>query len=212
MKTLYATPHLKTPRDPGAAPIVPAKWQDLGLNAKLFYYASAINSDSNMRVFTVHFTTPTRLSIERDICEAKRIISQRMRDYLPSVPWLFILEMSSKGVLHIHGMINPLLNDDQSIETALKKVAGDYKKISTCKDRHFFRRYSVNYGPTDWSASFCGCSGPYGWCRYIAKDTKRTKRLMGLNLNLLSVNHHASKSARELHREDCDAMRTYKSS
>lgn len=194
--------------DPGSAPIVTKRWKDMSLDAKLYFYTIATNIDFNSRAFTIQFTKPTRKLAERSVMQTKDYFAQRMRDALPGIPMFFILEVSDRDLLHIHGLLNPLDRKDEEIKRTLKKVAGDGRKSRTLAENYFFQHRTVNYKPTNWKKSPRSRPdrfGAYGWYSYMVKHIAKTQKFLGTRKSLISVRRSVTQAAIQMHKEDCDA-------
>lgn len=202
------------PRDPGAAPIVATRWQDLSFGAKIFYFASAIDRDKESQVFTIHMTKPTRDQLAGSPLSPRDFLAQRMRTYMSGLPYFFVLDVSRAGVLHIHGLINRFGLDHVDLVRRLHQVAGDKRKIETSTAKWFYHSKSVDFKPVDWAVDFSrvpGNFGPYGWNHYITKDSKKVKKKLGLvsDSQIISVAQSVTSLAKELHTDDVAFGRAY---
>tara|TARA_R110000787_G_scaffold221535_1_gene330262 strand:+ start:71710 stop:72357 length:648 start_codon:yes stop_codon:yes gene_type:complete len=201
-------------RDPGSAPAVTVRWQDVLFKDKMFYYASAVDCDKLARVFTVHFTYAVRDQLSASSLSARDFLSQRMRSYLTGIPYFFVLDINPKGVLHIHGLLNPTGKVETDLVQKLHKVAGDERKITKLSDKWFFRSKAVDYKPADWATDFKGVPGnfgPYGWNHYITKTALKTKKVLGVasDSEIISVSQSVTRLAKQFHKEDVDFGRSY---
>lgn len=192
--------------DPGGAPIVSTRWQDMKLVDKLFFYALAVDRDRLSQVFTIHFTMPTRDQLAKSSLSPRDFIAQRMRGYLSGVPYFFVLDISQADVLHIHGLLNLAGQDDTEIVQQLLKVAGDERKISALGHKRFFKSRAVVFEPADWERDFHGAPGnfgPYGWNHYITKDLLKVKKRFGLvsGSEVISVTQSVTRFAKQVHKE-----------
>lgn len=205
--SIEPTSRPKRPRDPGSSPLVTTRWQDMTLDAKLFYYVLATDRNSTAKVFTVDFTRPTLLRRGASTLEPAQYVNQRFRLFLPKIPRFFILEVSPAGLLHLHGLLDPLDHDDSDIKVGLEKVAGDRRKLASKKGTSFLKKYAVDLKPADWGRRFAGRQGPYGWANYMAKSLKTTRKHLGAESDLVCVSHDVTRLAKQMHREDVEASR-----
>ncbi len=197
--------------DPGPAPIVTTRWQDMSMDDKFFYYTIAINRTGNCWVFTIMFTNPTRRLLHRTSMMTKECIAQRMRGNLKGIPWVFALEFTRSKLLHFHGLLDSTGYEDEEIERKLGRVAGDYRKLTTTDEKRFFRNIAVVSVPTDWSQSFKDRIGPYGAARYATKEISRTMRNLRTSKSIISVSRNVLQVAKQMHREDVEASRPHSS-
>ncbi len=206
MTTSTTTSILSLTNDPGRKPILTANWHDLLLEDQMFYFAAALDNDNSARVFTIQFTLPTRRRVAESSMSAKHYLAQRLRDkFKADVSYAFVLEATNKGVMHIHGVMDPRELNDDIVRAGLKKVAGDKRKLRTSVDKYFYNRHSVDYRPVDWTKTFEGRKGACGFLQYSLKDLKKTERLLETSKSLVCVTHDIKRLAKKLHKKDVDA-------
>lgn len=186
----------------GSLPVIASRWQDMSLDARYFYYVKALDLRRKARIFTVRLTSPTLARLECSGLQPREFIAQRVRDNFSDTSMIFALEASQFTTLHVHGILDPVDLSDEEVITRLKKVGGDQRKAKLGCDRVFHKRWMVDYQQPDWSKSYQGRLGLYGWARYMVKDLNLTRAYLGEGQRLLYVGHDVTRLAKRLHMEE----------
>ena len=195
------------PRDPGHAPILGNRWRDMPLDSELFFYALAADEGQNARVFSIQFFHTVHQTLNQGVTPLQHRLAQRLRANVRNTPWFFVIEITESEIVHVHGILNPAGETDGNIKRALKKAAGDARKIKTSGEHFFFHCKAVDYGPVDWSEQYGGNVGPYGWAKYMSKNAERTKKVLNLPRAPVSAQLEIRRRARAIYEEDLAAAR-----
>ncbi|MBI5162711.1 MAG: hypothetical protein HY985_02280 [Magnetospirillum sp.] len=175
------------------------QWRDTSPLTRLWFYGSAIKEMGRPRLYSLHLTKPTRRQMKRSKLAAKDFIARRFRDYLPDIPYFFVLEHSDNGTLHLHGAVSASDVSPYELRNLLRKVAGDPRKLTIEKDKFFHRCKAVRVKAPDQQKNFGGRNGMFGWTTYCEKDTVKTQRRLGCSP--ISCSRDVSQRARQIHDE-----------
>lgn len=199
---LYERIHRTRPRDPGSAPVLPTRWRDMSLASQLYLYTLAADHKQDAHVFTIQFFRTVHRSFEVAKTSPHLLLAQRLRTYLRNIPWFFVLEVSSSELIHVHGTLDPSGVSHGEIKKALKRAAGDQRKIKTTGEHFFFHCKAVDLQLADWSEQYGGGVGPYGWAKYIAKCAANSQSRLGLGRAPVSVQREIKARAKAAFEED----------
>lgn len=190
------------PNDPGYAVDVPADWEDAAPLTRLWFYASAIKDMGPPFLFSLLLTHPTRTQMEESRAKPKDFIAQRFRNYLPGVPFFFVLEHTTNDVIHLLGCVSTSDIAPSDLRACLKKVAWDRRKLTTKEELIWYDRRAVDLKTPNQGKNQDGRNAIFGWICYSAKHLKKTERRLGCSP--ISCSRDVSQRARQIHAEVAD--------
>ncbi|CAA7626391.1 hypothetical protein [Magnetospirillum sp. UT-4] len=166
--------------DPGKAVNIPRRWRDADAATRLWIYAQAIRELGEPLVFTLIFTCTAQDMMNDAEVHAVRYLAQRFRLHLPGIPYVFVAEMDKQGRLHIHGLVAAKGLAAGEIQTGLKRIVGDRRKVNgNQSERFLYDCISVEVKPPNWEAECGGRYGVFGWASYMGKDIDATRTALG---------------------------------
>jgi hypothetical protein len=191
------------PNDPGAAPIVTRRWRDLPPQSLLSFYAQTIREMGEPVLFSLHFSREVHEKMKKSKDNPRDFIAKRMRRHLKGVPNYFVVELTARRVVHIHGALARTDQSEQQIRTGLQKVCGRKKKSLTVNELFFINCKARHTSAPDWNQSFRSCFGDFGWAQYCGKDMKKTARELSLKGSLISCSRTVTQQSKAGHKVDC---------
>lgn len=190
--------------DPGVAPIVTKRWRDLPPASLLSFYAQAIRELGTPVLFSLHFTRDVHAKMKKAKDNPRDFIAKRMRRHLKGVPFYFVIELTAKRVIHIHGALAHTHQSEKMIRTGLQKVCGRKKKSLTKEELFFINCKARHTMPSNWNQSFRQCMGDFGWAQYCGKDMQETARHLNVNVSMISCSRTVTRKSKEGHKLVCD--------
>lgn len=167
--------------------------------SRIWFYALAIREMGSPVTFSLHLLPKTKEAMARSSLSPRDFVAKRFRDHLQGVPFFFVLELTKSGDIHLHGAVSAAGLEPHDLDTRLRKVAGDRRKLLGREERYFHDHIALDRKGANPSTNFDGRNGLFGWASYCAKDIARNQRRIGSSPIGRSLD--VSQWARRIHSE-----------